>query len=220
MAFMRSEQLESLPLAYRLALSYAPPLARDATLTLMLLDLRMADILRRHGEPLIAQMKLAWWRDRLTESPATWPKGEPLLERLREWPGDPGGLSAMTDGWEVLIAEDLNASAIDAHAAGRAAGWVTLATALGHGDAARKTEQAGREWVLRDLAMHLDEGEERQRVTTAIGEARSSGALPRALRPLAVLRGLGRRALGRGDNELLSGAGAMAVALRIGITGR
>ncbi len=217
---MRSEDLEPLPLAYRLALSYAPRGARDATLTLMLLDLRLADILRRHGEPLIAQMKLAWWRDRLGEDPAGWPKGEPLLERLRNWPGDVTGLAVMTDGWERLVSEDLNAPAIVAHAAGRAAGWATLATALGHDDAAQDAASAGREWVLGDLARHLDDGEERQRVKSMAGEPNGSGALPRALRPLAVLRGLSRRALGRGDHELLSGAGAMALALRIGMIGR
>ena len=217
---MLSEQLDSLPLAYRLALSYAPKGARDATLTLMLLDLRLAEILRKHGEPLIAQMKLAWWRDRLGEGPSGWPKGEPLLERLRNWPGAATGLSAMVDGWEVLVSDDLTLPAITAHAVGRAAGWVALATALGQKNAAERTRAAACEWVLGDLAMHLSDGEEREAVKNSIKRDAVGGAIPRALRPLTILRGLSRRALRRGDAELLPDAGAFGLALRIGITGR
>ncbi|NTZ41648.1 hypothetical protein G7A66_00785 [Altererythrobacter sp. SALINAS58] len=189
-------------------------------MTLMLLDLRLAETLRKHGEPLIAQIKLAWWRDRLGENPSGWPKGEPLLERLGNWPGSTSGLSAMVDGWEVLVSDDLTPPAIMAYADGRAAGWVTLATALAQDGFVGNTTAAARNWVLGDLAMHLHDGEERAAVQTAVATSSSGGTLPRAMRPLAILRGLSQRALRRGDAELLPDAGAFGLALRIGIAGR
>ena len=90
---------EQLPPPQRLALSYAPPSARCPTLALLALDTRLAGLLRRRGEPVLAQVRLAWWRDILAAEPGGWPEGEPVLALLRSW-REPAPLVALVDGWE------------------------------------------------------------------------------------------------------------------------
>lgn len=207
---------QDLPLVQRLALSYAPANARADTLALLALDNRLAAILRQGGEPVIAQIKLAWWRDRLGENPNGWPAGEPLLHTLRQWPGGPAGLIPLVDGWEALLAADLTGIGIDEFAQGRSAAWATLAPAHATSAAA-----AARGWALADLALNLGQAEEASTVRElALSATREVAPLPRALRSLAVLHGLARRALARGRDELLDGPGAGFVALRIGLFGR
>ena len=54
-------------------------------------------------EPLLGQVRLAWWRDRLGQDPADWPAGEPLLAALRGWQPQFAALAALVDGWELLL---------------------------------------------------------------------------------------------------------------------
>jgi len=55
----------SLPTASRLALAYAPAKARLQTLALFALDTRLAGLLRNSSEPMLAQLRLSWWRETL-----------------------------------------------------------------------------------------------------------------------------------------------------------
>ena len=205
--------LEELPLAQRLALSYAPGGVRDDLLTLLLLDNRLSAILRQKGEVMITQIKLAWWRDRLGEDPSIWPQGEPLLERLKHLPFAPAGLVPLVDGWERLLDEELGEDALRDFAQGRAVPWLKVAT----GEGVCATAQS---WALTDLALNLNPGEERAAVAEAARLIPVKPGLPRAVRPLAVLHTLGRRAIHRDTDDLLDGPGAMLVALRIGMIGR
>ncbi len=91
--------LVSVPHARRAAMSALWGLA--ARLTKLLIDAR---------EPLIGQIKLAWWRDMagmIASDPGALPKGEPLLAELQAtWAGQ-GGLDALVDAAEaMLLAED------------------------------------------------------------------------------------------------------------------
>ena len=208
-----------LPPLERLALAWAPPAARPASAALLALDRRLAAILRHRREPLLAQMRLAWWRDRLGEGAEAWPRGDAGLDALRPW-RDPAGLIPLVDGWEALLCERLDASAIAEFAEGRAQGCAVLAAQLDERAAAAAAQAAGRVWALADLAANLSDPAERDAV---LAQARAAGAaprLPRALRPLAVLAGLGARAVRRGGGPLLAGRGAAAAALRIGLVGR
>jgi phytoene synthase len=56
-------------------------------------------------EPVLAQLRLAWWRDRLAEPAENWPRGEPLLAALTCWQGRHGALAGLVDGWEALLGE-------------------------------------------------------------------------------------------------------------------
>jgi len=185
---------------------------------MLALDARLGDILRGRLEPIASQLRLAWWRDMLDRPPAEWPRGEPVLDALRDW-RDPSGLAALPNGWEALLAEDLTSTAIGEFADGRGQAFACLAQELGAGSAPEAV-RAGRVWALADLATHLSEGAERQVVLEYARLLPPPAVLPGALRPLAVLAGLGHRALKRGGAPLLSGSACTLVALRIGLTGR
>lgn len=213
---MEADPDTELPELQRLALAHAPAFARHATGTLFLLDNRLAGIVRRQGEPVLAQMRLAWWRDTLSAPVSLWPAGEPLLASLREWP-EPARLVAMVDGWEQLLAGSFDRPAIEAFAAGRAEGFRALAEAIGVDPAG--VVPAASTWALADLAANLSDPVERAlAVETGLAIA---PALPqaRALRPLVILAGLGRRALNRGGVPLLDGRRAALVAFRLGLLG-
>ena len=213
---MDESLLETLPLAHRLALSYAPARARVRTGALLALNQRLAGIVRQAGEPVIAQMKLAWWRDRFAQAPVDWPVGEPLLAALAESGGDTARLGALVDGWEALLAERLGETEIAAFADGHAAGWHWVAG----GSDAPAIDRAARQWALADLARNLGDAEERARAAGALRSVETPGRLPRGCRTLAVLRALALRALDRGEADLLAGPGAALLAMRVGISGR
>lgn len=219
---MTTDDLDTLPLVQRLALSYAPASSREAVLTLMLLDNRLAAVLRQRGENvLIAQMKLAWWRDRLGQDPTEWPKGEPLLQRLRDWPGDIAGLIPMVDGWESLLGEDLDRKALVTFSLGRAQAWCALADGLGEHAALAPLENAIRQWAVFDLTQHLSSQEEREAGLEALRSGQwKTLRVSRKLRTAVVLHGLARRAVKRSSDDLLDGPGAMLTALRLGLFGR
>jgi phytoene synthase len=206
-----------LPQPQRLALSCAPAGVRPATAALLALDARLAAILRQRREPIAAQLRLAWWRETLAKPPADWPRGEPVLDALRGW-HDASGLAALAEGWEALLAEQLTSATVAEFAAGRGQAFACLARELGVA-ATGNVERAARIWALADLAAHLSDDAERALVV-AEGRALTPPKLPRPLRPLAVLAGLGARALRLGGEPLLGGPGAMLLALRIGLTGR
>lgn len=123
-----------LPPPANLAVAYTPVAFRPAFALLLQLDMRFADIVRKAREPMIAQIKLAWWRDAFAAEPALRPKGEPLLQSLGAC-GDvisPSALEDLVAAWELLLGEEeWAAQDVEAHAAlrGRAifgsyAAWI------------------------------------------------------------------------------------------------
>ena len=208
---------ELAPLA-RLALAYAPGPARADWLTILLLDARLAGVVRSAREPMLAQLRLAWWRDRLGEAPAGWPAGEPLLARLRDWGDAARGLTSLVDGWEALLGEPpLPETALSEFAAGRGAGMAALAGRLGADPAT--SGQLGQAWALADLTLHLSDGAERA-AAQALLEAARPVRVGRAMRPLAVLAGLNLRAVRRGRGDPLDGPAALLAAIRLGMFSR
>ena len=101
----------------RLAVAYAPAALRPALTLLLQFDARLADIVAGSTEPLIGQMKLAWWRDALAAEAEQRPKGEPLIARIDAMSGrqlEPA-LLELIDAWEALLVAD----EVDAFAEGR-----------------------------------------------------------------------------------------------------
>ena len=206
----------------RLALSYAPAAARLPTLALLALDRRLAGIVRGSREPMLAQLRLAWWREQLAADAASWPEGEPLLNALRSWQGRHGGLTSLVDAWEVLTGTaPLAEEALEDFGRSRGEAFAALAGALGTERDADRARQFGRGWALADLAVHVSHPEERARALALAMNASRKGPRPsRKLRPLAVLHGLALRRLnGSEQGEDLS-PGAFALALRLGLFGR
>jgi phytoene synthase len=212
--------VQSLPTVSRLALAYAPRSARLQTLALLGLDTRLAGLLRNSREPMLAQLRLSWWRESLSQPADKWPEGEPLLALLRTWDGHHGGLVSLVNGWEALTGPaPLPASALEAMAQGRAAAFATLAQALGCNRELAAVQRLARSWALSDLAMRLGHESEREAARTLALADRARGVrVSRALRPLMVLHGLADRRLDKGEEAATSPA-AVLKAMRLGLLG-
>jgi 15-cis-phytoene synthase len=204
----------------RLAVAYAPPKARAAFIAVLALDQRLARIVGTGREPIISQMRLAWWRERLTSPSSGWPQGEPVLASLAQSGVEGGPLVALVDGWETLLEEGpLKAASIDAFSEGRATAFAALADHLGAIDHRSTVQRFGRNWALADLASRLSDPFEIARVQDIAASQDWSGArIARAMRPLAVLHGLARRK--KGWEPLLSNWRDGICAVRLGLFGR
>lgn len=214
--------LQTLPPLHRLALAYAPAKAHRATLTLLALDSRLAEVVRNASEPMLAQIRLAWWRDMLGREASDRPQGEPLLELFDVWRGEEPALVALVDGWEELATDEaIDDQAMHAFCSGRGQAFAALARVLGCGNASQAAGRAGEGWSLADLASRLSGSGERD---AAIRLVREQGwqriALPRALRPLAVLYGLGASAGREGSAMPPPSLSTLLLAMRIGLLGR
>lgn len=211
--------LSALPPLQRLALAYAQAASRPALVALFALDARLADIVRHTHEPMLAQLRLAWWREQLsgnTDAPAS---GDPLLALLSGWPVSRTALAGLADGWEAMTGPaPLPESAFAALAEARGKAFAALANTPG--DAAN-AQRMGQSWALADIAAHLSDPREREAVLSLVRERDWRWEkLPRPLRPLAVLHGLAARTDWRTCDAVTMTPGALLAAIRIGITGR
>lgn len=213
--------IDSLAPELRLALAYAPRHARAPSLALLALDARLGAIVRGAREPMLGQLRLAWWREQLDRPVHERAPGEPLLALLAGWQDEARRLGRLAEGWEAMLGEGpLDGQALEELADARAEAFAALAATLGHG-ADPAVRPAARVWALAELAGRLSHPEERgAALELARGAGQGNPVLPRALRPLAVLRGLGRRAVRRGGAGLLDGPGALPLAIRLGFLGR
>jgi phytoene synthase len=96
-------QLETLPPPWRLALAYAPREASAVWLSFLALDVRLAGVVRAAREPMLGQMKLAWWRDRLNADPRYGPRASPCW-RAEGLGRRSQGPVPLVDGWEACWA--------------------------------------------------------------------------------------------------------------------
>jgi len=211
---------EELPILSRLALAYAPASARDAWLIALTLDARLSGVVRAAREPVLAQLKLAWWRNRLAQDPAARPQGEPLLGKLSVWREGGASLAPLVDGWEALLGEQpLPTDAIAAFANGRAALIGDLAQMVGADRAS--AEARAQRWALADLSLHLDHGEEREVAHRALVDATQAvQPCDKSMRPLLILECLSIRACHKGSSAALSSPADLLVAMRLGLLGR
>ncbi len=211
--------LPALPQTMQLALAYAPSRAKLPTLALLALDQRLAGLLRHSREPMMAQIRLAWWRETLGREAAEWPEGEPLLAALRSWNGGHRALVALVDGWEALTGEaPLAPESLEEMVDGRAAAFAGLAEALDRRNEADAARALGRRWALADLATKLNHpGESVVVKRLAQAERGHAPRVSRTLRPLAVLEGLARDNLASGGQ---GSARTVLKAMRIGLLGR
>ena len=186
----------------KLALAYVPLPRRAALEALWRLDVTLGAVLATGREPLISQIRLAWWREALEKLDRERPPAEPLLEALARHvlPADIGGaeLATLEAGWAVLLStEPLTPGQLDQYAQARGGRLFALSARL-LGAAEPRIEAAGRIWALIDLARRSGREAEAQ---AAIAAAREGGAgfrWPAALRPLGMLASLARRDAERG----------------------
>jgi phytoene synthase len=155
-------------------------------------------ILATGTQPLISQMRFAWWREALERLDGEPPPAEPVLQGLAAHvlPTVSGAeLAAMEEGWLVLLSGDPLTEEDLAHYAERRGGLLFAYGARLLGDAAFPVRQAGEVWALADLARR-SRGE---RIVPPPPE--SQPKWPKKLRPLGMLAALAKRDLERLGRE-------------------
>lgn len=205
--------IQELGEAERLALTSAPPRVRERYLGFFGLDAALRRIALTTSEPMLAQLRWAWWRDACQQPLAA---GHPVLEILAKWwSGSTEPLIALVDGWEeaALAESTLEERALVLSLARTtvAAHCAELARPLG--------EASVRCWACMSL-ISLADGETERNALLSVVQNAPRETLPRNLRPVAVLGGLARRAALRGEDRLLGDRMSPFAAIRLGILGR
>lgn len=216
-----ADLLDECPEVSRLALASAGR-NRDLWLAALALDGRIGRMVLGASEPMLGQIRLAWWRDQLAKPVSQRPRGDLLLDLIgQEWEGGEHALRALVDGWEALLSpRPLADAAVTQFVDGRGQVSLGLAYRTGQAGAAVQTERAGKLWALADLANHAEADSERERtleLSEEVGTERIR--LPRELRPLAVLGGLARRSLRADGQAMLGDRLSPVIALRLGLFG-
>lgn len=214
---------EDLPPEARVAIGYAGKADRDAFASILTLDRQLARAVAGASEPIVGQLRLAWWRDALSAEASGRPLGNPLLDAIAIAFGPLAvRLVPLVDGWEaILLSDGLEMDSIMSLRLGREEAWLALAGAIGAPDEGAAVRHAAGRWALADLLAGLSEPGERARVLElARGMPDDDRRLSRPLRPLAILDRLARRSLAAGGAPLLADRAGALVALRSGLFGR
>ncbi|MFM5923999.1 MAG: hypothetical protein ACKOPG_07440 [Novosphingobium sp.] len=214
-----SALIVELPVEQRLALAYATRQSRPLFLGLFALDARLGAVVRQASEPVLGQIRLAWWRERLEAPAGAAVPGEPLLALLGQWQEYRSALAPLADSYELLLEpETLGPGAIRRFAELRAAACDALARRLGEAASAAAARRAGQAWAATDLAGKLSDPAEVEQARTIAGECDwSRQRLPGSMRPLAVLFGLARR--DKGQQGFLTGPMSGLATVRLGLFG-
>jgi len=177
----------------KLALAYVPAAARAAVEALWRLDASLAAVLATGTQPLITQMRLAWWREALEKLDSAAPPAEPVLQALAAHvlPVVSGAeLAAMEEGWLILLSDEaLGADELARYAALRGGLLFDYGARL-LGGADFPVAQAGEAWALADLARHSRRVEE---IKSPASPPKMKW--PKKLRSLGMLAMLARRDL-------------------------
>jgi hypothetical protein len=211
-----------LPLS-RLIVTYAPADQRAGDRLIWAFDERLAQLVRTTTEPMIGQMRIAWWDEALGDTSGARGRGEPLLGAMRaRGVAGVAGLRWMLDGWEALISDGApDEEAMRAFATGRGEG---LFAALARtDDPPESLRAAGRLWCSWDLSAHLRPGPARDlAVTLARTELAAADAAdwPKDWKALRLLTALARHDVSRGRASTGWTLRSYARLLRIALVGR
>lgn len=189
-----------------------PHARRAAMAALWALAARLTKLLIDAREPLIGQIKLAWWRDMmamLANDPAALPKGEPLLAELQEMWAGRSGLDALVDAAEAML---LAATGKEKRAASESFGCRLFLLSGG-------TATAGRRWgLLWGAGVEADVTEARHLLAEAKALHTSARSLFSGTRSLLMLDRWAAAIATRDGERNLRDEGLLL--LRIGLFGR
>ncbi len=176
-----------------LALAYVAARRRPAVAALWRLDASLAAILGTGTQPMVSQLRLAWWREALERLDAAPPPAEPVLQALAAHvlPLVSGAeLAAMEEGWLLLLSDGALGEDELARYAALRGGLLFRYSARLLGEPAFPVEPAGEAWALADLARHSRRTDE-----SKLYLPESKMKWPKKLRPLGMLAMLARRDL-------------------------
>lgn len=212
------------PLApeFEIALNYTPTGLRNMMRAYFVLDRRLARIVAQTTEPMLGQMRLAWWRDNLTKPIADRPAGDACLELVSaHWAGHEQALTSLVDGWEEMLVEPpLSPQSAQAFAKGRGQAFLTLAQMVDPSVDAIGAQNVGMRWAMVDAAVHIPEGEERTLLLNLAAQIPNQCKMPRSACGLAILNGLSARSLKNGGAPLMQGRGAALLCVKVGLLGQ
>lgn len=202
-----------------LALAHTPVPLRQRLQAALALDHRLAKLVSGTNEPMLGQMRLAWWRDMLSVDAAQRPEGDQVLDAIAQhWPDDARKLVDLVDAWECMLAEPpLSKSLIQDFANGRGG---LFSAALGDAADLASVNSAGERWALIDAALHIANEEERALFLALARAIPASGALKSPFKGLAILNALSVRSLKNDLSPLMQGRSAALIAWRAAILGR
>ncbi len=159
------------------------------------LDARLARVVASTSEPMIGQLRLAWWQEALSDTAGVKGRGDPLVDALRAaGEAPPAGLTAWLDGWEALIAD----VELETYANGRGGGL--FHSLAGADEVPDWLHRAGAAWALWDFAGHV---KSQELATKALDTAQTmlltgDQAWPSAWRPMRIAYELARKDIVRG----------------------
>lgn len=181
-----------------LSLAYVPAARRPAVEALWRLDATLSAVVSAGREPMIARIRLAWWREALDKLDREKPPAEPVLQAAaaRLLPAGIGGaeLAGMEEGWAALLSPDpLTGDELAAYAAQRGGLLFRYTARLLGAELPAGGESAGGAYALIDLARHSADAGDAEAAVAAARAADWPRRWPPALRPLGMLAALARR---------------------------
>lgn len=210
-----------------LALAYVPAARRPAVDALWRLDSTLSAVLSTGREPLISQIRLAWWREALEKLDREPPPAEPILRAASAalLPAGISGasLSEMEGGWALLLSPDpLGPDELATYAAKRGGLLFRYTAQLLGSELPAGGEAAGGAFALIDLARHSGSEVDAEAALAAARATLWPKRWPSALRPLGMLAALARRDCepDRPRWELHGAPGRMWLMFRHWLTGR
>jgi 15-cis-phytoene synthase len=178
-----------------IALAYAGK-RRENLRILFALDQALGSLVSTVREPVLGQLKLAWWRDSLSEGATNPVNREPLLAAVQQL-GLARELVGLVNGWEASLGElPLSNDALEAFANGRGGSLFAAAMQLYGVIPDDRSAGAGRTWALADFAFRCSDRETSRRALMLGGDASEAKGLPR---PLGILTVLAQSDIARGD---------------------
>lgn len=147
---------EPLDTTTRIAIGHAPADRRAALAAVFALDARLRRTVASTREPMIGQLRLAWWREALERLDTAPPPGEPVLRAISDavLPHGVSGadLAESIAGWEPLVAAaTLDAGTMQRYAHERGERVFDAASRV-LGGGGPQVAAAGRAWAYADFA--------------------------------------------------------------------
>ena len=195
---------------------YRPRLA-----ALFAFDSELSAAVTRASEPIVAQLRLAWWRDEIGKPEQARTLSVPLLAELTDIYGSEiSKLGELVDGFEALALNDAESGLKGVYGVqkGRTTALNAVIGAENASGLAQPLRDVAASWTFAQYAG----GEAHPALKQVAADllTRKPPAFPRELRGLTILDRLARRSIARGGGPLLATRGDATTALRLGLFGR